>query len=79
MPHISIKHFPVALRSEQQEELVAAVTEAATEAFGCDEGAVSIILEPIDQRLWKQQVYIPEIRNRRHLLSKVPDYDMDSD
>lgn len=74
MPHVNIKHFPVPLSDEQQYRLVSAVTEAVTTAFGCDEGVVSIAFEPIDKERWNEQVYIPEIVNRRHILSKVPNY-----
>ncbi|WP_036333174.1 amino acid adenylation domain-containing protein [Microbispora sp. ATCC PTA-5024] len=74
MPHVSIKHFPVSLTEQQHSDLVAAVTAAMTSAFGCDEGAVSIILEPVAKELWDQQVYIPEIVNRRHELGKLPNY-----
>jgi phenylpyruvate tautomerase PptA (4-oxalocrotonate tautomerase family) len=78
MPHVNIKHFPVALSDEQQVRLVTAVTEAVSTAFGCDEGVVSIAIEPVDKERWNEQVYIPEIVNRRHILSKVPNYGPDA-
>ncbi|GIE34035.1 hypothetical protein Ait01nite_070800 [Actinoplanes italicus] len=74
MPHINIKFFPVPLSADQQSQLVSAVTSAITDAFGCDENVVSIALEPIDKEAWNDQVYIPEIVNRRHILGKVPNY-----
>ncbi|MEU9145075.1 amino acid adenylation domain-containing protein [Streptomyces sp. NPDC048349] len=79
MPHVNIKHFPMALSDEQQSELVAAVTKAVTNAFGCDEGVVSIAVESVDKELWNEEVYIPEIVNRRHILGKVPNYGPDTD
>ncbi|MFJ6781615.1 amino acid adenylation domain-containing protein [Streptomyces yangpuensis] len=78
MPHVNIKHFPVTLSDEQQSELVSAVTKAVTNAFGCDEGVVSIAVEPVDEALWNEEVYIPEIVNRRHILGKVPNYGPDT-
>ena len=78
MPHVNIKHFPVPLSAEQQSRLVTAVTEAMTRAFGCDEGAVSIALEPVEEEVWRDRVYIPEIVNRREILGKVPTYSMDA-
>jgi thioesterase domain-containing protein/phenylpyruvate tautomerase PptA (4-oxalocrotonate tautomerase family) len=78
MPHVNIKHFPVSLSDDQQSELVSAVTKAVTNAFGCDEGAVSIAFEPIDKEVWKEEVYLPEIVNRRHILGKVPNYGPDT-
>ncbi|GAA2965933.1 amino acid adenylation domain-containing protein [Actinokineospora diospyrosa] len=77
MPHVNIKHFPVSLSAEQQSELVSAVTRAMTNAFGCDDGAVSIAFEPIAKEVWNEQVYLPEIVNRRHTLGKVPNYGAD--
>ena len=78
MPHVNIKHFPVPLSDEQHYRLVSAVTEAVTTAFGCDEDVVSIAIEPIAKDRWNEQVYIPEIVNRRHILSKVPNYGPDA-
>ena len=74
MPHINIKHFPVLLSDEQQADLVAAVTKAVKTAFSCDEGAISIALEPVEKEVWPERVYIPEIVNRKNLLRKLPSY-----
>ncbi|MEV4455035.1 amino acid adenylation domain-containing protein [Microbispora sp. NPDC049633] len=74
MPHVSIKHFPVPLTEQQHSDLVAAVTKAMTSAFGCEEGSVSIILEPVAQEQWDEKVYIPEILNQKHKLNKLPNY-----
>ncbi|MFC4148139.1 amino acid adenylation domain-containing protein [Micromonospora mangrovi] len=46
-PHVSITHLQVALTDEQHSRLVAAVTQAMTRAFGCDEESVSIALEAV--------------------------------
>ena len=74
MPHVNIKHFPAPLDEEQTSRLVAAITDAVTRAFGCDEGAVSIALEPVAPQAWQGQVYAPEIVARKHLLHKTPSY-----
>ncbi|GAA0742127.1 amino acid adenylation domain-containing protein [Dactylosporangium roseum] len=78
MPHVNIKYFPVKLSDEQQSELITAVTAAVMNAFGCDDGVVSIAFEPIDQAAWREKVYIPEIVNRRDILGKVPNYSFDN-
>ncbi len=78
MPHVNIKHFPMELSDAQQAELFSAVTKAITEAFGCDEGVVSIAVESIAEEQWTEKVYIPEIVNRRDILGKVPDYRPDA-
>ena len=74
MPHVNIKYFPRPLTEEQQSELVAAVTRAVQDAFACDEGVISVALEPVDAELWQERVYQPEIVDRRELLRKVPNY-----
>lgn len=74
MPHVNIRHFPRSLSEAQQSELVAAVTTAVTNAFGCGEGAVSIALEPVEEEAWHEQVYIPEVVDRKDLLCKTPNY-----
>jgi 4-oxalocrotonate tautomerase len=74
MPHVNIKHFPTSLSQEQQAGLVAAVTQAVMAALKCDEGVVSIALEPIDKETWRERVYLPEIIHRKNLLRKAPTY-----
>ncbi|QRK04332.1 tautomerase family protein [Archangium violaceum] len=74
MPHINIKYFPVPLSEQKQSELVAAVTQAVKSAFGCDEGVISIALEPVEKEAWNERVYVPEIVNRKDLLRKTPNY-----
>jgi 4-oxalocrotonate tautomerase len=74
VPHVNIKHFPAPLDEERTSELVAAITDAVTKAFGCDEGVVSIALEPVDQQAWQERVYAPEILARKDLLHKTPSY-----
>ncbi|WP_182909235.1 tautomerase family protein [Microbispora sp. H13382] len=74
MPHVNIKHFPVTMTPEQQTALMTTITQALENALGCEAGAVSIALEPIDPEEWQEKVYGPEIRDRAHLLCKTPDY-----
>jgi len=74
MPHITIKHLPAELDEQRHKALVSEVTEAVRSAFGVDESVISIALKPVAPEAWNEQVYIPEIANRRDLLSKVPDY-----
>lgn len=74
MPHVNIKYFPVAISETQEAELVDRITQAVANAFGTDEGVISIALEPVAQEEWNDRVYQPEIVNRRELLSKAPNY-----
>ncbi|MEU4767422.1 amino acid adenylation domain-containing protein [Actinosynnema sp. NPDC023794] len=72
LPHVNIKHFPTALTREKHSELVVAVTTAVTNAFDCDEGAVSILIEPVTREAWDEEVGIPEIVNREGVLAEAP-------
>ncbi|WP_326826265.1 tautomerase family protein [Streptosporangium sp. NBC_01639] len=74
MPHVNIKYFPLPLSGEQESALVAAVSGAVRDAFGCDEGVISIALEPVAEEEWNGRVYVPEIVERGHLLRKTPNY-----
>jgi phenylpyruvate tautomerase PptA (4-oxalocrotonate tautomerase family) len=74
VPHVNIKYFPTPLSEQQQSELVAAITQAVKSAFKCDEGVISIALEPVDKQVWNERVYVPEIVNRKDLLRKTPNY-----
>jgi 4-oxalocrotonate tautomerase len=74
VPHINIKYFPVPLDEQQQSELVTAITSAVKTAFRCDEGVISIALEPVAKEAWNERVYEPEIVQRKELLRKTPNY-----
>jgi phenylpyruvate tautomerase PptA (4-oxalocrotonate tautomerase family) len=74
MPHVNIKHFPTPLTDAQRSALIAALTTAIQDAFGCEERVISIALEPVDADVWHETVYVPEIVHRNDLLHKTPDY-----
>jgi 4-oxalocrotonate tautomerase len=74
MPHVNIKHFPAPLDERRAAALVAALTSAVQEAFGCPAGVISIALEAVDKDAWAGTVYDPEIRGRAALLVKRPEY-----
>jgi 4-oxalocrotonate tautomerase len=74
MPHVNIKHFPAPLTDRQEADLIDTVTAAVTQAFGVDEGVVSVALEPVDPGAWDERVYQPEIVKRQALLRKAPSY-----
>lgn len=73
MPHINIKYFS-SLSIEKRSELAIALAEVVSNLIQCDEGAISIALEPIEKERWNEKVYIPEIVNRKELLCKFPNY-----
>ncbi|MFA6060552.1 MAG: tautomerase family protein [Taibaiella sp.] len=73
MPHVNIKHFPP-LTKEQEHDLTKSIAKVIMDIIKCDEGAISIAIEPIEKEFWNERVYIPEIVNRKELLSKKPNY-----
>jgi len=73
MPHINIKHFP-SLSEEQHIALAKSITEVITNVVGCDESVVSIAVERVEPEVWNEQVYIPEIVERKETLIKTPNY-----
>lgn len=73
MPHINIKCFS-APNEGKQKELAKELTEVITRIFGCDEKVVSIAVEPIEKTIWHEEVYVPEIINKKNLLCKNPEY-----
>jgi len=74
MPHVSIKYFPVPLGEQRRADLAAALTTAVRDAFGVDEGVISIALQPVAEQDWNEQVYVPEIKGRGDQLLKAPNY-----
>lgn len=74
MPHVNIKHFPKHLTDQQKRGLIDAITLTIQRSFGCDEGAISVALEPIEEEDWNVRVYEPEIVGRSELLCKTPSY-----
>lgn len=74
MPHIDIKHFPVSMDEASKKEFIASITLVVKSAFGCQEEAISIAIEPIDPKDWSDRVYEPEIVKREKWLHKRPGY-----
>jgi 4-oxalocrotonate tautomerase len=74
VPHISIKHFPRTFTEAEKTDLVAALTETVVRVFGCEPGAVSIAVEPVERPDWRERVHTPEIEEKSRLLWKQPNY-----
>ncbi|MEU5429569.1 tautomerase pptA [Streptomyces olivoreticuli] len=62
------------LTHSQEAVLVEELAAAVRKAFGCDEGVVSIALEPVAEADWNERVYAPEIEGRKDLLRRTPNY-----
>jgi 4-oxalocrotonate tautomerase len=74
-PHVSVKLWPG--RSEQTKQRLAdAIVEDVVNIIGCDEESVSVAIEEIDPKDWKEKVYDPLIRRKMDTLYKKPGYSM---
>ena len=75
MPHVSVKLWPG--RSEQtKQQLADAIVEDVVNIIGCGEESVSVAIEEIDSKDWKEKVYDPLIRRKMDTLYKKPGYSM---
>ena len=75
MPHVSVKLWPG--RSEQTKQRLAdAIAEDVVNIIGCGEESVSVAIEEIDPKEWKEKVYDPLIRRKMDTLYKKPGYSM---
>ena len=75
MPHVSVKLWPG--RSEQtKQQLADAIVEDVVNIIGCGEESVSVAIEEIEPKDWKEKVYDPLIRRKIDTLYKKPGYSM---
>ena len=75
MPHVSVKLWPG--RSEKTKQRLAdAIVEDVVNIIGCSEESVSVAIEEVDPKHWKEKVYDPLIRKKMETLYKKPGYSM---
>jgi len=75
MPHVSVKLWPG--RSEQTKQRLAdAIVKDVVNIIGCGEESVSVAIEKVDPKDWKEKVYDPLIRKEMDTLYKKPGYSM---
>ena len=75
MPHVNVKLWPG--RSEQTKQRLAdAIVEDVVNIVGCGEESVSVAIEEVDPKDWKEKVYDPLIRRKMDTLYKKPGYSM---
>lgn len=74
MPHVIVKLWPG--KSEKQKQRLAdRITKDVMEVFEYGEESISVAMEEIFPRDWKEKVYQPDIVNKRNNLYKEPEYD----
>ena len=75
MPHVIVKLWPG--KSEQQKtQLAELITKDVTAVLSYGEESVSVSIEEVRSRDWKEKVYVPDILNGKGKLYKKPGYKM---
>ena len=75
MPHVIVKLWPG--KSEQQKSRLAEKTlQDVMDVLNYGQGSVSVGIEEISSKDWKEKVYKPDIQNKWDKLYKKPGYEM---
>ncbi len=73
MPHVIIKLWPG--RTEKQKAgLSKKITEALIDSLDVPDSSISVAIEEIPEKKWKEMVYDPDIAGKKDLLYKEPGY-----
>ncbi len=73
MPHVIVKLYPG--RSEQQKtQLAEEIVKDVVAIIKCEEKVVSVAIEEINPEAWAEEVYRPDILDKREKLYKKPGY-----
>ncbi len=73
MPHVIVKMYP-GRSEEKKKELTARIVESVVAVTECPETAVSVTIEEIEQEVWPETVYRPDILEGSGTLYKKPGY-----
>jgi 4-oxalocrotonate tautomerase len=75
MPHVAVK-VRTGTPEDKKRQLAEAIVEDVVNIIGCGEESVSVAIEEIDPKDWKEIVYDPLIRRKMDTLYKKPGYSM---
>ena len=75
MPHVTVK-VRTGTPEDKKKQLAEAIVEDVVIIVGCGEESVSVAIEEIDPKDWKEKVYDPLIRRKIDTLYKKPGYSM---
>jgi len=75
MPHVTVK-VRTGTPEDKKKQLAEAIVEDVVDIVGCGEESVSVAIEEIDPKDWKEKVYDPLIRRKIDTLYKKPGYSM---
>jgi len=75
MPHVTVK-IKAGTPEDKKQQLADAIVKDVVDIVGCGAGSVSVAIEEIDPKDWKEKVYDPFIRRKMNMLYKKPKYTM---
>jgi len=75
MPHITVK-IRTGTPEDKKKQLADAIVEDVVNIIGCGEESISVAIEEIDPKYWKDEVYDPLIRGKMDIMYKKPGYSM---
>jgi 4-oxalocrotonate tautomerase len=75
MPHVTVK-VRTGTPEDKKKQLAEAIVEDVVNIIGCGEESVSVAIEEVDPKDWKEKVYNPLIRRKMDTLYKKPGYSM---
>ena len=75
MPHVTVK-VRTGTSEDKKRQLAEAIVEDVVNIIGCGEESVSVAIEEVDPKDWKEKVYDPLIRRKKDTLYKKPGYSM---
>jgi 4-oxalocrotonate tautomerase len=75
MPHVTVK-VRTGTPEDKKKQVADAIVEDVVDIVGCGEESVSVAIEEIDPKDWKEIVYDPLIRRKMDTLYKKPGYSM---
>ena len=75
MPHVTVK-VRIGTPEDKKKQLAEAIVEDVVDIVRCGEESVSVAIEEIDPKDWKEKVYDPLIRRKMDTLYKKPGYSM---
>lgn len=73
MPHIIVKLWP-GKTEEQKLELTDKIVKAVAETMNSTEKSISVSIQEVQSHNWVEEVYIPDILDRKENLYKKPGY-----
>ena len=75
MPHITVK-VRTGTPEDKKKQLADAIVADVVSIVGSGEESISITIEEVDPKQWKEKVYIPLILTKENKLYRKPGYSM---